>query len=54
MLTRDDAVAYYKAIAKTMLWFAGRVMSGAWTLEKVDASDEHRSWRLSASSRPGA
>ncbi|HEX6099745.1 MAG TPA: hypothetical protein VF432_25750, partial [Thermoanaerobaculia bacterium] len=28
------------------LWFAGRVMSGEWTLEKIDASDAHRSWRL--------
>ena len=30
------------------LWFNGHVMSGEWTLEKIDASDAHRSWRLSA------
>jgi len=28
------------------LWFSGRVMSGRWTLEKIDEGDEHRSWRL--------
>jgi bifunctional non-homologous end joining protein LigD len=28
------------------LWFAGKVMSGAWTLEKIEESDAHRSWRL--------
>jgi hypothetical protein len=26
------------------LWFAGKVMNGAWTLEKV--AEGHRSWRL--------
>ena len=31
------------------LWFGGKVMSGAWTLEKIEASDAHRSWRLTAS-----
>ena len=36
------------------LWFNGRVMSGEWTLEKVDASDAHRSWRLSAGASPRA
>lgn len=30
------------------LWFAGKVMQGEWTLEKIEASDAHRSWRLSA------
>lgn len=29
------------------LWFNGRVMSGEWTLEKIDASEAHGSWRLS-------
>ncbi|HEX8410222.1 MAG TPA: non-homologous end-joining DNA ligase [Thermoanaerobaculia bacterium] len=28
------------------LWFSGRVMSGRWTLEKIDEADQHRSWRL--------
>jgi bifunctional non-homologous end joining protein LigD len=37
------------------LWFNGRILGGAWTLEKVDDSDEHRSWRLRpVASRRGA
>jgi bifunctional non-homologous end joining protein LigD len=28
------------------LWFAGQVMSGRWLLEKIEAGEQHRSWRL--------
>jgi hypothetical protein len=28
------------------LWFGGSVLTGAWTLQKIEASDAHRSWRL--------
>jgi bifunctional DNA-binding transcriptional regulator/antitoxin component of YhaV-PrlF toxin-antitoxin module len=28
------------------LWFTGRVMNGEWTLEKIEKSPAHRSWRL--------
>ena len=29
------------------LWFTGRALQNEWTLEKIDESDEHRSWSLS-------
>ena len=29
------------------LWFNGKVMHGTWTLTKIEASEAHRSWRLS-------
>jgi bifunctional non-homologous end joining protein LigD len=28
------------------LWFTGAVLNGEWTLEKIEAAKEHRSWRL--------
>jgi bifunctional non-homologous end joining protein LigD len=28
------------------LWFTGKVMSGAWTLEKIEPTESHRSWRF--------
>jgi hypothetical protein len=31
------------------LWFNGKVLTGAWQLEKIQAGDEHRSWRLTPS-----
>jgi bifunctional non-homologous end joining protein LigD len=52
-VTIDDSGAYEVVEGswprkRLQLWFTGRVMSGAWTLEKIDAGDEHRSWRLTA------
>ncbi len=35
--------------ARFDLWFSGKVMTGAWTLEKVERDAKHRSWRLSKS-----
>jgi bifunctional non-homologous end joining protein LigD len=29
------------------LWFSGQVMTGPWTLEKIERDAKHRSWRLS-------
>jgi hypothetical protein len=29
------------------LWFSGKRRTGEWTLEKIDAEESHRSWRLS-------
>jgi bifunctional non-homologous end joining protein LigD len=50
-VTIDDSGAYEVVEGSwprkhLRLWFTGRVMSGQWTLEKIDESDAHRSWRL--------
>jgi bifunctional non-homologous end joining protein LigD len=31
------------------LWFAGNVLAGRWLLEKIEAGEQHRSWRLTPS-----
>jgi bifunctional non-homologous end joining protein LigD len=35
------------AIERFSLWFSGSVMSGPWTLEKIEKDSAHRSWSLS-------
>jgi bifunctional non-homologous end joining protein LigD len=31
------------------LWFTGKVLAGRWLLEKIEAGEQHRSWRLTPS-----
>ena len=48
----EDAGAYEviegsDATRRFDLWFTGRVLTREWILEKIEAEENHRSWRLS-------